>query len=109
MEELSSNYKIKIEELYTKVMLLIESEYDIEGVINTNNKRSSKITFRDRKRAIQNVSEAIKEFARENNLNESIVQEYLLHIIDRRTNGIFKENYEKAKEIIIADEDIEER
>ncbi len=50
MEELLAIHKIQIEkQLYKEVMLLIESEYNIEGVININKKNSNQIVYKNKK------------------------------------------------------------
>jgi len=100
--------KFKIEnELYTKVMLLIESQYNLEGTIDTNKKDSSKIIFRDKKDAIRAVADAIERFSEDNGLNKNLVKEYLIHIIENkiRLKNIFVEEYEEAKGIILTDEE----
>ena len=102
--------KFKIEnELYTEVMLLIESQYDLEGTIDVNKKDSTKIIFRDKKDAIRAVAEAIERFSKENGLNTNLVKDYLIHIIENKIKlkGIFIEEYEEAKGIILTDNEEE--
>lgn len=111
MEKLDNRYTGKIEnELYQRVMLSLECEYNVEGVINSDNKESKKIIFKDKKAAIKNVANAIREFSENNNLNVNEVKDYLLSFIEERikTNKDFKEEYQEAKEIILTD-DVEER
>lgn len=103
MEELLEIHKIKIEqELYKEVMLLIESEYNSEGVINPNKKSSTRIIYKDKKLAIKKVADAIKRFSEANNLNIDIVKDYLLKTIEneKRTNNLFEEEYNQAEEIV---------
>lgn len=111
MKEISEDCKLQIEnELYTEVMLLIEIQYNIEGAININKKDSEKIIFKDKKTAIQMVSEAIERFSEENALDKNAVKNYLIGIIEQREESkpIFKEGYEEAKGII-SKEDEDER
>ena len=112
MKELSDKHKLQIEnELYTEVMLTIESLYDLECNIDKDKRDSTKIIFRDKKAAIQRVAEAILRFAQENNLDKDDVKNYLLSIIEKRMElkPIFKEEYEEAKGIISTDDEKEER
>ena len=54
MKELSDENKLQIEwDLYTEVMLLIESQYDLEGIIDIEKKDSTKIIFKDKKESIK--------------------------------------------------------
>ena len=97
---------LKIEnDLYTEVMLLIESQYNLEGIINPNRKDSTKIVFKDKKDAIRAVAEAIERFSEENGLNPNLVKEYLIHIIESKIKlkGNFIEEYEEVREIILTD------
>ena len=72
-------YKEIIEDvLYERVKLIIESQYDIEGVINPNKKDSTKIIFKDRKKAITMVKEVILEFTKEHDLDVHEITEILM-------------------------------
>lgn len=110
MEELSKEYKLKIEtELYQYVMLLIENEYNMEHIIDVNKKDSTKIIFKDKRLAIKKVAEAIQRFSKENNLDPNKVKDYLLYIIECRVDMDFIEEVEEVKEIILTDRSDEER
>lgn len=108
MLELSDLLKIQIEtELYTYILLLIESQYNIEGVIDNNKTDSTKIIFKDKKAATKSVAQAIIRFAERNNVDSDAVKNYLLRIIEN--NLELNNEYKEAKEIILADKDEEER
>jgi len=112
MKELSDKHKLQIEnELYTEVMLLIESQYNLEGIIDINKKDSTKIIFKDKKAAIQKVAKAIRRFSEENSLDVNAVKSQLLDIIENKINlkNIFEEEYKEAQGIIKTDIDEEER
>jgi len=108
MEEKENEYMLKIElELYTQVMLLIESQYNLEGVIDVNKKDSTRIIFKDKQKYIKKVADLISEFSEQNNLDKDIVKDYLLKIISNKMelNNDFKEEYKEAEDIIIADDE----
>jgi len=76
MEEKENEYMLKIElELYTQVMLLIESQYNLEGVIDVNKKDSTRIIFKDKQKYIKKVADLISEFSEQNNLDKDIVKD----------------------------------
>jgi len=108
MLELSDSLKIQIElELYTHVLLLIESQYNIEGMIDNSKRDSTKIIFKDKKAATKSVAQAIISFAESNNVDPDAVKNYLLRIIEN--NLELNNEYRVAKTIILADIDEEER
>lgn len=111
MKEILDKHKIQIEnELYKKVMILIESVYNVEGVINTDNKESTKLVNNKRK-IIKMISEEIERFAQENDLDKILIKDYLISIIENKIeldNGL-QEEYEEAKVIILTDDENEER
>lgn len=105
-------YKLQIEkDLYTEVMIYIESQYNIEGVIDISKKHSNKIIFEDRKAAIQMVAKAIEEFSKENELDKNQVKDYLLSVIEEKIKlkDIFEEEFKEAKQIISTDYKEDER
>ena len=105
-------YKEIIEDvLYERVKLIIESQYDIEGVINPNKKDSTKIIFKDRKKAITMVKEVILEFTKEHDLDVHEITEILMKKIEEemQLKPMFKEEFEEVKEIVLIEDDSEER
>ena len=111
MDETPEDYKLKIEkELYTQIMLLIENQYNLEGIIDITKKNSTKIVFKDKKEAIRSVAEEINRFANENNLDIKWVKNHLLKTIRNKIelNNDFKDEYQEAQNIIIS-KDYEEK
>lgn len=112
MEKLENRDTTQIDgDLYKEVMGAIESEYNLESIIDINKKSSTKIVFKDRKTAIRKVAEAIKRFSERNNLDIDVVKEHLLNTIEEKMqiDEKFKEEYTEAKKILSSDEEIEER
>ena len=107
MKELTQKDRVEIEnELYEKVMLLIESQYNLEGIINKDKKDSTKIIFKDKKIAIRRVSEEIEQFAKDNGLYVNEVKNYLIAIIENKISfkNMYEEEYQIAKSIISIEE-----
>ena len=101
---LNQSTKMRIESfLYSKVKLILESQYNIEGVVDINKKNSTKLIFKDKKHAVKLVSEAIKDFALEHNLSINDVKDFLLEIIekDMKLNNMYKLEYEAIEETIL--------
>lgn len=108
MEELKAEAKNKIESfLYPKVLEILESQYNSEGIIDINKKNSTKIIYKDKKSAMKDILKEIKEFALENNLNINDIKDYLLQIIQEnmRINSMFQLEYKKMQEVILTKED----
>lgn len=104
--------KILIETtLYKRIKLIVESQYELEGVINPNKKDSTKIIFKDRDKAISMVKEAILEFAEENNLEISDVTNYLMEIIDleMKVKPLFENEFKEMKDMALVKDDDGER
>lgn len=104
MEELSKEHKMFIEEyLYGNVRLILESQYNIEGNIDISKKSSSKMIFKDKKKAIIEISREIERFADKNNVDKEIVKNYLLSIIENRIdlNNIHKAELKEVKRIVL--------
>lgn len=115
MNELSHEYKAKIEGiLYPKVLLMIEGkmfkqerQYRTEELLKQPMlARSEKISridmHKQRLITINIISELIKDFAQENNLEIEMVKNYLLKILEetiKEENRAIDE-YVEAKEII---------
>ena len=89
--------------LFKHVTLLIESQYNLECIIDKSKKNSRKIIFKDKKTAIEEVAKAIEEFSKERNLDKEEVKDYLLDVFENRIKlgDIYKEILEQEKEIIL--------
>ncbi len=93
---------------YKKIKLIIESQYNVEGVINPSRKSSTKIIFKDRNKLISMVKDAILEYAQEKNLDVREVTECLMENIDleMKITPLFEEEYKEVKDIVsIKDDD----
>ena len=104
MQEIPQERKIQIliDQLYHEVKLIIESQYNIEGIINPQKKDSTKIIFKDKRKAIQYVAKHIKDFASENNIETSFVKKEILLRIDndKELNPIFESEYNAVEEMV---------
>jgi len=112
MDKLLDKHKVQIEnELYKKVMILIESVYNVEGAIDTDNNESTKLIFDNKHKVIKMISKEIERFAQENNLDRILIKDYLISVIEKKIelNNGFQEKYEEAKDIILTDNENDER
>jgi len=111
MEELDRknnviNSKIE-EELYFAVKAAAEAEYNTENNLDINKKHSTKLIFKDRKKAATMISRLIEDFSKEYNVDKEIVKNYLLKLIEKDLNSdnIFKEQYISVQEMVSLDEE----
>lgn len=102
--------KILIElELYPIVKLLIESQYETEGIINSEIKESNRIIFKDREKAISMVREAIVNFSIEQKVDMLEVTYVLMSILEEKMklNSDCKEEFRQTKNIVLMIDDME--
>lgn len=97
--------------LYKEIQLIIENQYNLEGVIDEYNKKSTKIIFKDRDRAIKDVIMLIKRFSKEENLDINDVKEELLSFIEEKMldEKVHINELKEVKDIILVGEENEER
>ena len=82
-------------ELYRKVKLIVEAQYNMEGNINLENKDSTKLIFKNKHEAIEKVAKEIEEFSKEHNVDIEYVKEYLLNIANSNFENWRRANPEK--------------
>lgn len=106
MKELDNKNKILIEKLYFEIKAYLESEYDVEGVIDSSKRGSTRIIFKNREKAITMIKEAILNYASKNNVEIDLVKGYLLGMIerdierDKESSKGFSEEYQQLKYIV---------
>lgn len=110
MEELETKtnaINVMIEQLYFEVKAYAESEYNVEGSLDIKKKDSSKILFKDRKKAISMISDLIEGFSKKHGLDKNMVKNYLLKLIEKDLNldTKFREEYKAVKEMVSSDEE----
>ena len=106
MSGLNKQNIVEIEKyLFSAVRLLLEGQYNIEGVINPDNKDSTKIILKNKKEAIKIISKEIRKFSLERNIPVNDVKDYLIQIIEEKLKlaNECQQEYETLKEAVITE------
>lgn len=88
------------EELYTKIKLIVESEYNHESVVrNTGDKE---IVFKDRAKAIELVKQHILDFCAEKGLDKASVLASIYILLDEeaKRNPMFLVEFQEVGKVV---------